>query len=86
MIPTYLLSEDAPDSDVQLMHALRGLLEHPSNASHPWTFCIAGLTGHVYRTILAREPELRPLRELLHELGYVLVGLKADFNEAYKLE
>ena len=45
LIPTYLVSEDAPDSEVRLMHALRRLREQPSNASHSWTFCIAGLTG-----------------------------------------
>jgi hypothetical protein len=85
LIPTYLVSEDAPDSDVQLMHALRRLREQPSNASHSWTFCVAGLTGNVYRMILAREPELRPLRQLLHALGYVLAGSKEERQEVYKL-
>lgn len=84
MIPTYLISH-APSSDVQLLQALSRLPERPSNAPHPWTFCIEGPMGHVYRIILAREPELRSLRELLRALGYVLAGRKEDFKEVSKL-
>lgn len=84
MIPTYLVS-DAPNSDVQLLQALRGLPERSPNASHPWMFCIEDATGRAYRVILAQESELRPLRELLHELGYVLAGRREGRKEVYKL-
>jgi hypothetical protein len=84
LIPTYLVSEDAPNSDVQLMQALRELPERPSDTAHPWTCCIEDPTGHVYRIILVREPELRSLRELLHELRYVPAGRKEVRKEVYR--
>jgi hypothetical protein len=82
--PTYLVS-DAPSSDVQLLQGLGRLPERPSNASYPWTFCIEDPTGHVYRIILARESQLRSLRELLYALGYELAGRTEGFKEVYKL-
>jgi hypothetical protein len=85
LIPTYLTSEDAPNSDVRLMQALLELPERSSNTSQPWTICIEDAKGRAYRIIMAAEPELRSLRELLHELGYLLARRKEGRTEVYKL-